>query len=87
MAKSRLSKVGPSWRAVLKKAWSVRFNAMAAGFMALEMTVPFLTTKVPPYVFVSLGLVASIGAIWARVLIQTNMQQEVSRDSINSPPK
>lgn len=71
-------KVGTTWRGVLRKAWSVRLSALAAVFMAAEIALPMLSTRVPPYLFVLLALAASIGSIWARVLVQKTMQEAVN---------
>lgn len=70
--------VGATWRKVLRKAWSVRLSALAAVFMAAEIALPMLSPRVPPYLFVLLALVASLGSIWARVLVQKNMQEAVN---------
>ena len=71
-------KVGTTWRDVLRKAWSVRLSALAAVFMAAEIALPMLSPRVPPYLFVLLALAASIGSIWARVLVQKTMQEAVN---------
>lgn len=73
--------VGTTWRDVLRRAWSVRLSAMAAVFMAAEIAMPMLSTRVPPYLFVLLALAASIGSIWARVLVQKTMQEAVNGDT------
>lgn len=69
--------IGTTWRDVLRKAWSVRLSALAAVFMAAEIALPMLTPHVPPYLFVLLALAASIGSIWARVLVQKTMQEAI----------
>lgn len=69
--------VGNTWLDVLRKAWSVRLSALAAVFMAAEIALPILSLDIPQYVFVLLALTASIGSIWARVLIQKNMRESV----------
>lgn len=68
----------PAWRITLRKAWSVRLNLLATLFLAMELIVPFLTNRVPPYLFVILALVSVVGSTWARVLIQKNMQELVN---------
>ena len=68
----------PTWRITLRKAWSVRLNLLATLFLAMELIVPFLTNRVPPYLFVILALVSVVGSTWARVLIQKNMQELVN---------
>ena len=70
--------VGSTWRDVLRKAWSVRLSALAVVFMAAEIAMPMLAPAMPPYLFVLLALVASLGSIWARVLVQKNMQEAVN---------
>ena len=70
-------KVGTTWRDVLRKAWSVRLSALAAVFMAAEIAMPLFAPSMPPYLFVLLALAASIGSIWARVLVQKTMQEAV----------
>ena len=74
-------KVGATWRKVLRKAWSVRLSALAAVFMAAEIALPMFSPRVPPYLFVLLALAASIGSIWARVLVQKTMQEVVDGDT------
>ena len=69
--------VGSTWRDVLRKAWSVRLSALAAVFMAAEIAMPIFAPSMPPYLFVCLALAASIGSIWARVLVQKTMQEAV----------
>ena len=69
--------VGSAWREVLRKAWSVRLSALAAVFMAAEIAMPIFAPSMPPYLFVCLAIVASIGSIWARVLVQKTMQEAV----------
>lgn len=66
--------LGMTWAKVLRKAWSVRLTALAVLFMAAEVAVPIFAPAFPPYVFVALSVSASIGSIWARVLVQTNME-------------
>ena len=70
--------VGSTWREVLRKAWSVRLSALAAVFMAAEIVMPMLAPSMPSYLFVCLALMASIGSIWARVLVQKTMQEVVN---------
>ncbi len=75
--------VGSTWRDVLRKAWSVRLSALAVVFMAAEIAMPMLAPAMPPYLFVLLALGASLGSIWARVLVQKNMQEAVNDDHHN----
>lgn len=79
--------VGATWRDVLRKAWSVRLSALAVVFMAAEIAMPMLAPAMPPYLFVLLALVASLGSIWARVLVQKNMQEAVNDNDHNDDAK
>lgn len=79
--------VSSTWREVLRKAWSVRLSALAVVFMAAEIAMPMLAPAMPPYLFVLLALVASLGSIWARVLVQKNMQEAVNDDDHNDDTK
>ena len=79
--------VGSTWRDVLRKAWSVRLSALAVVFMAAEIAMPMLAPAMPPYLFVLLALVASLGSIWARVLVQKNMQEAVNDNDHNDDAK
>lgn len=71
-------KVGSTWRDVLRKAWSVRLSALAVVFLGAEIAMPMLAPAMPPYLFALLALVASLGSIWARVLVQKTMQEAVN---------
>lgn len=79
--------VSSTWREVLRKAWSVRLSALAVVFMAAEIAMPMLAPAMPPYLFVLLALVASLGSIWARVLVQKNMQEAVNDNDHNDDAK
>lgn len=72
--------LGHTWRSVLRKAWSVRLSALAALLLLLEITLPMFAPDLPRTLFVVLALVAAIGSIWARVLVQSQMQEAVNGD-------
>lgn len=69
--------LGATWRTVIRKAWSVRLSALAALMLLLEITLPMFAPSLPRTLFVVLALVAAIGSIWARVLVQSQMQEAV----------
>lgn len=72
--------LGRTWRTVIRKAWSVRLSALAALLLLLEITLPMFAPNIPRTLFVVLALVAAIGSIWARVLVQSQMQEAVNGD-------
>lgn len=72
--------LGATWRTVIRKAWSVRLSALAALLLLLEITLPMFAPNIPRTLFVVLALVAAIGSIWARVLVQSQIQEAVNGD-------
>ena len=72
--KSKLSLL-VDWRNVLRRAWSIRFSLLAAGFSAAEVVVPLFGDVLPRGAFVLLAFVASIGATVARIVAQPEMNQ------------
>jgi hypothetical protein len=58
------------WRFVLKRAWSMRFAALAGCFSAAEAVLPFFATDLPRGVFAGLALLSSVGAFITRLLAQ-----------------
>ena len=63
------------WRNVLRRAWSIRFSLLAAGFSAAEVVVPLFGEVLPRGAFVLLAFVASIGATLARIVAQPEMHR------------
>lgn len=61
-----------NWRAVLTRAWSVRFIVLAALLSGAEVALPFLdgVLPVPPGVFAGLSALATGGAFLARLVAQ-----------------
>ncbi|MEE1653560.1 MULTISPECIES: hypothetical protein [Brachymonas] len=72
--KSKLSLL-VDWRNVLRRAWSIRFSLLAAGFSAAEVVVPLFGEVLPRGAFVLLAFVASIGATLARIVAQPEMHR------------
>jgi hypothetical protein len=67
-----------NWDQVLKKAWSVKFNAAAALFGGLEVAVQLIQpASIPNGLFAGFGAVVSICAAVSRVLAQ----KEISNDN------
>lgn len=73
----------PNWRAVLRKAWSVRLMALAVILSGLE-AVAWLAPELLPIKGGWLALVAcfaSIGSMVARVFAQKELQRESTSDA------
>jgi hypothetical protein len=63
---------------VLKKAWSVRLAILSAffsGLEALQYVLPALQGVFPPHTLSSLGALAAIGAVGARIIDQPKMRE------------
>lgn len=67
-----------NWRAVLRRAWSVRFIAAAAVLSGLEAGWPYLDTviDVPPGAFALGAALLSFAALVARHIAQRNLSGE-----------
>lgn len=63
-------KLGTQWRLVIRKSWSVRWIALAGLLSGAEVALPLFVDVIPRNVFATLSLIATCGAIWARVLAQ-----------------
>lgn len=64
----------PDWKDVLKKAWSVKFMAMAAVLSGVEVVFqilePTVADTMPKGLFASLSGMVTAGALVVRVLAQ-----------------
>jgi len=68
-------KIIPEWRAILRRAWSVRLIVLAVLFSAAEVAVPLiLPGMVPPLVFAGLSALASVGALVSRLILQKDLR-------------
>lgn len=69
----------PDWYEILRKAWSVKFNMLAAVLAAAEVAMPILQAGfeplqvIPPGTLATLAGLVSGGAIVARVLAQQEL--------------
>lgn len=78
-----------NWRAVLQRAWSVRFMALALLFILAEPIYTFVAaTWVSRNIYIQLGMSAvtgllTVAAIVARIFVQT----KVSGDLNGKPPQ
>jgi hypothetical protein len=65
-----LPKLSYDWLRIVKRAWSIRFNALAFVFGAAEVILPIYVDAIPRNLFALLSLAAVIGSTWARVTRQ-----------------
>lgn len=62
------------WKAILSKAWSVKFNIAATLFGAAEVVVALVQpASIPHGVFAAIAAVISIGANVSRVMAQKEL--------------
>jgi len=67
-------KLIPEWRAILAKAWSVKFNIAATLFGAAEVVVALVRpASIPNGVFAGIAAAISIGANVARIMAQKEL--------------
>jgi hypothetical protein len=64
----------PNWKAVLKKAWSIRLWALAAVFETSGVVLPLFVDIMPKWAFSLLALVTAAGGIWARLVEQKGIK-------------
>lgn len=69
----------PDWRKVLEQAWSVRLAFLAATFSAAEVALPFFTPFFPPKTMAVMAVLASTGAVIARIWAQPAMHKESNK--------
>jgi hypothetical protein len=65
--------LAPRWRAILSRAWSIKFIVAAAVFSGLEVAFSIVTPDLlglPQGTFAALAAVASAGAFAARLVAQ-----------------
>jgi hypothetical protein len=62
------------WRELVKKAWSVRFMALAFLTTMAEVMLPFFVDDVPPRLFAALTGLAVAGAFVSRLVAQKDFK-------------
>ena len=63
------------WRNILRRAWSIRFNALATLFGVAEGLVPMYVDAMPRGVFALVSAALAFGGMIARVIAQKDMQK------------
>lgn len=64
-----------NWRAVLRKAWSVRLIALAAILSGLEVGLPFLFDFIEPGLLALLSVLTTAAALVARLCAQKDIRK------------
>ena len=66
--------INPDWKAIVKKAWSIRLMLLAGLLSAVEVVLPFFSDAMPRGVFAALSGLSVGGAFVARLVAQKDMQ-------------
>lgn len=64
-----------NWRAVLRKAWSLRLMLLAAVLSAAEVALPFFVDAVPRGAFAAISALTVGAAFVARLIAQKDLSQ------------
>ena len=66
------------WRAVLRRAWSIRLMLLAGLLSCLEVVLPLLdgVLPIPPGIFAALSFVTVAAAFIARVVAQKDLDND-----------
>lgn len=63
----------PDYKLILKKAWSIRFIALAGLFSTAEAVLPLFADELPRGAFALATAVAIIGALVSRITVQQGL--------------
>ncbi|MGO7322978.1 hypothetical protein ACCS95_23180 [Rhizobium ruizarguesonis] len=77
-----------NWRAVLKRAWSVRLMALALLFIIIELVYTFVAaTWVSRNIYIQLAMSVATGLLAvAAIIARIFVQQKISGDLNGKPP-
>jgi len=70
-------KLYDNWREILKKAWSIRFMAMAWFASVAEFLAPSLLEGMPRGLFAALSATFAMLGIWSRTVYQKSIEKGV----------
>lgn len=59
-----------NWRVIVRKAWSLKFMALAGIFSTAEAVLPLYSDQFPRGLFASLTAASILGGMGARLFIQ-----------------
>lgn len=66
-------KLYDNWKEILRKAWSIRFLAMAGILSGIEVILPLFHDDIPKNLFAALSLVFVAAAFIARLVAQRDV--------------
>lgn len=66
----------PDWRRVLRKAWSVKLQALAVVLAGSEAVLPLFTPREPSVLWAGLVFAVVCGALAARFVAQPRMHDD-----------
>jgi len=71
-------RLAANWRAVLRRAWSIRLILIAALLSGIEVALPLVgdVLPVPPGVFAGLSFLTTAGAFFARLVAQKGVSDD-----------
>ncbi|UWM82597.1 MULTISPECIES: hypothetical protein [Rhizobium] len=76
-----------NWRAVLKRAWSVRLMALALLFIIIEPVYTFVAaTWVSRNIYIQLAMSVATGLLAVAAIIARIFVQQISGDLNGKPP-
>ena len=64
----------PNWKAVVRKAWSVRLIVLAGVLSGVEAAMPFVTDTMPRGAFAVASLLVTGAAFVARIMAQRGLE-------------
>jgi len=62
-----------NWKEIIRKAWSIRFIAMAGLLSGFEVILPLFHEDIPRHIFASLSLFFVTAAFIARIVAQRDV--------------
>jgi len=68
-----MMKLDPKWKAILRRAWSVRLIAAAAILSGAEFAFPLFGDHMPRVVFAVGGFALTAAALVARIVVQDGL--------------
>ena len=69
-----MPQLASEWKTVLKKAWSMRFMALAMVFTVAEAVLPMFSEMIPRSLFESLTAISIAGGMASRLISQKDFK-------------
>lgn len=67
-------KLHSNWKNILRKAWSVKFLALAGVLQGVEVALPLFADAIPRGAFALLSFLSVAGAFVARIVAQKDVE-------------